>query len=241
MKGIILGINPEATLVDLSHQIPPQDIQTAGFQLASACQYFPPGTIHLVVVDPGVGSQRQAIAVDLDDWILVGPNNGVFDQVLAQTQARSAVCLDTPQYWLSNNPSKTFHGRDIFAPVAAHLSKGIPISQVGSPISVEHDLHQLRTDQTPTHSLEGQILAIDHFGNLITTIPGQAIAQAESWGVFLADHWIQGDITYSTVAPGEAVALIGSHGLIEIAINQGNAQAQFHAQINDPVRLGHTL
>jgi S-adenosylmethionine hydrolase len=151
MKGVIFRINPQAHIVDLGHQLPPQDISTASFQFASAYPYFPRGTVHVVVVDPGVGSQRGAIALDLGDAYLVGPNNGVFSQVIAQYPVQSAVSLDQSQYWTQETPSATFHGRDIFAPVAAHLSRGVSFQALGRPLSLDQ-LIQLPAPQTLTSS-----------------------------------------------------------------------------------------
>lgn len=235
MKGVILGINPATTLIDLSHQVPPQDIQTASFQLASAYPYFPAGTVHLVVVDPGVGSQRQAIAIDLGDSVVVGPNNGVFSHLLTLSSPQSAVCLDNPQYWMKSTPSNTFHGRDIFAPVAAHLSRGVPIAEIGSPFPLENLVRGQAVQ--PHNSGEGTIQAIDHFGNLITSISGEDVLQADHWKIGYQEQWLIGRTTYSDALPGEAIALVGSHGWIEIAINQGNAQAHFQGQLNDRVQL----
>ena len=188
-----------------------------------------------MVVDPGVGSQRQAIAVDLGDSVVVGPNNGVFTQLLTQRLPQSVVCLDNPRYWRSSSPSVTFHGRDIFAPVAAHLSTGLPISQVGSSLPLKDlVLNSMALSQTFG---EGYIQAIDHFGNLITSIPGDDVIQVERWQLSYQGQWIMGRTTYSDVVSGEAIALVGSHGWIEIAINQGNAQTHFQGQLNDRVQL----
>ena len=153
MKGVILGINPTATLIDLSHQIPPQDIQTAGFQLATAHPYFPLDTIYLVVVDPGVGSQREAIAIDLGDCMLA-PTTGSSAPSQQNPPLTCSLSLDKPQYWAQAIPSQTFHGRDIFAPVAAHLSNGVDLSEIGTPLAIEQLIFTTYGDQR-IHPNEG--------------------------------------------------------------------------------------
>ena len=206
--------------------------------MASAYPYFPQGTVHVVVVDPGVGSQREAIALDLGGIYLVGPNNGVFSQVLQQHPARSAVCLDRPQYWAQPIPSATFHGRDIFAPAAAYLSLGIPLCELGQSLP----LHQLIQESPLAVSSQvpnqGYIQAIDRFGNLITTLA--LPSDSQSWAVSYGPHLIPIQTTYSDVFVGEAIALVGSHGWLEVAINQGNAEIHFQAALDDPISLIHS-
>lgn len=235
MKGVILQLNPQACILDLCHQISPQDIQSASFQLASAYPYFPRGTVHVVVVDPGVGGQREAIALDLGGTFLVGPNNGVFSHVLEQYRARLAVSLDNPNYWTQPTPSATFHGRDIFAPVAAHLSLGVPCADLGQSLPLEQIMQLSRGDAASQSPDQGYIQAIDRFGNLITTL--QAPQNSHDWAVGYRNRQIPLQTTYSDVVAGEAIALVGSHGWIEIAINQGNAQRHFGAVLHESIRL----
>jgi S-adenosyl-L-methionine hydrolase (adenosine-forming) len=137
MKGVMTQICPALTIIDLTHQIPAFDIAAARFNLMAAYPYFPAGTVHVAVVDPGVGGTRRAIAVELSTGFLVGPDNGVFSGVLSQNAALTGVELTNPDYWWITQPSSTFHGRDIFAPVAAHLARGVALDTIGTPIDVE--------------------------------------------------------------------------------------------------------
>ncbi|MEH1903310.1 MAG: SAM-dependent chlorinase/fluorinase [Nostoc sp.] len=226
MKGVIAQINPRLTVVDLTHQIPPQDIAAARFCLMNAYPYFPVGTVHVAIVDPGVGSKRRAITVEFAQGFLVGPDNGIFSGVLSQSPAIAAVELTNLNYWRTPQPSKTFHGRDIFAPVAASLASGVLLKQLGQEIDpaslVKLDVGECK--QTTT-GVVGCIQYIDHFGNLVSNIPGSYI-QGKTWCVQTALLSIPGGETYSDVKVGEAIALVGSHGWVEIAINSGNAHLQ---------------
>lgn len=238
MKGVIAGINPEIPVIDLTHQIPPQAIALARFHLLTAFPYFPPGTVHVGVVDPGVGSQRRAIAVELAEGsVLVGPDNGVFGGVIQQYPVKTAVTLTNPAYWRVAEPSATFHGRDIFAPVAAHLASGVPLAALGEPIAAQRliDLDLPGWQATPT-GVTGVVQAIDQFGNLITNIPAIAL-QGQSWQVLWRDQIIPRATTYSDVPPGCLVALIGSHGWLEIACHRGNAAQQLKAVWGDPITV----
>lgn len=235
MKGVIATICPTATVMDLTHQIPPQDIAAARFALLSAYPYFPPGTIHTVVVDPGVGTARRAIALRTALGYLVGPDNGVFSGVIQDVL--EAVALTNPQYWRSPCPSATFQGRDIFAPVAAHLAAGVAFSHLGPSLPLETLVSlplpapQLQPDGTVT----GQIQAIDRFGNVITTIPAARVVAGAT--VTLGNHTAPIVATYGASSWGDLVALIGSHGWLEVAVNGGNAQVHCGAQIGDLVSL----
>ena len=150
IKGVIAQINPKVAIVDLTHQIPPQNIAAARFCLMNAYAYFPVGTVHVAVVDPGVGSRRRAIAVEFAQGFLVGPDNGIFSGVLSQSPAIAAVELTNLNYWRTPKPSKTFHGRDIFAPVGANLASGVPLKQLGQEIDpatlVQSEYRQLQPD-----------------------------------------------------------------------------------------------
>ena len=228
MKGVIAQINRILTVVDLTHQIPPQNIATARFCLMNAYLYFPIETVHVAVVDPGVGSVRRAIAVQFAQGFLVGPDNGTFSGILSQSPTIAAVELTNPQYWRTSQLSKTFHGRDIFASAGAHLASGVPLEQLGQKIDPATlvTLNIAECSQTET-SINGCIQYIDHFGNSITNIP-ESYVQGKSWQVHTQGLTIPGCETYSDVNIGDAIALIGSHGWIEIAINSGNAETQLH-------------
>ncbi len=238
MKGVILNIHPGVTIVDLSHEIPPQNVRQAAFVLHTAAPYFPAGTIHLAVVDPGVGSARRPIAIQIPGATLVGPDNGLFSFFLTERPAgsRSIIQLTRPAFWLPA-PSHTFHGRDIFAPVAAHLARGVPITDLGDPIDdpVVFPIPQ------PKMRLDGAVVAhvlhIDHFGNLVTDVratgPMAPHLGAETT-VEIAGRRIAGvRQTFADVATGEPVAYVGSSGYLEIAIRQGNAAAVLGVTTSD--------
>lgn len=237
MKGVIAQVNPSIRVVDLTHQIPPQNIAAGRFCLMNAFRYFPNGTVHLAVVDPGVGGMRRAVAVETALGFLVAPDNGILGGVLSQSQAIRAVELTNPQYWRIPEPSNTFHGRDIFAPVAAHLASGVSLVELGSEIDpaslVELDLPKCRQI---INGVVGCVQYIDVFGNLVTNIPGSYVMQ-RNWCVKVTGSRIPGGETYSHVEIGNAVALVGSEGWVEIAINRGNAQLQLQIQWAETVEL----
>ncbi|MEH1923144.1 SAM hydrolase/SAM-dependent halogenase family protein [Nostoc sp.] len=237
MKGVIAQINPRLTIVDLTHQIPPQDIAAARFSLMNAYPYFPVGTVHLAVVDPGVGSKRRAIAVEFAQGFLVGPDNGIFSGVLSQSPAIAAVELTNLNYWRTPQPSKTFHGRDIFAPVGANLASGVPFKRLGQEIDpaslVKLDIDNC--NQTTT-GVVGCIQYIDHFGNLVSNIPGSHV-QGKTWYVQVGGLTIPGCETYSDVKLGEIIALVGSHGWVEIAINSGNVHSQLQLDCQETLQV----
>ncbi|BDA71501.1 Protein of unknown function DUF62 [Rivularia sp. IAM M-261] len=238
MKGVIARINPEIRVIDLTHQISPQNIAAARFCLMSACPYFPTGTVHMAVVDPGVGSTRRAVAVEFAHGFLVAPDNGIISGVLSQSRAIRAVELTKPQYWRVPNPSHTFHGRDIFAPCAAHLASGVPIKNLGREIDID-SLVELDLPKCCyiTTGAVGCIQYIDIFGNLITNIPGSYV-EGKTWHIVVGNLKIKGGATYNSVPVGSAVALVGSEGWVEIAINRGNAQQQLNIQLAQTVEVG---
>jgi S-adenosylmethionine hydrolase len=240
LKGVILGINPAATIVDVCHAIPPQDVRAAAFLLHTAWPYFPPGTIHVVVVDPGVGSQRRAIAVATEAATFVAPDNGVLSYVLAEAAAKNtqAVHLTNQRYWLPQ-VSATFHGRDIFAPVAAHLSLGVPLADLGEPLSLgELVTFPLPRPERQGDAWVGHVVHVDHFGNLVTDLEAEAIGDAQTVVIEVGGQRIVGlRRTYTEGTPGEPIALIGSSGRLEIAVPGGHAARWLQAQIGDQVRL----
>ncbi|MBH8565948.1 SAM-dependent chlorinase/fluorinase [Nostoc sp. CENA67] len=240
IKGVIAQINPKLAVVDLTHQIPPQNIAAGRFCLMNAYAYFPVGTVHVAVVDPGVGSRRRAIAVEFAQGFLVGPDNGIFSGVLSQSPAIAAVELTNLNYWRTPKPSKTFHGRDIFAPVAAHLASGVPFKQLGQEIDPATlvQMNISSCNQT-ANGMVGYIQYIDHFGNLVSNIPGSYV-QGKTWYVQVAGLTIPGCETYADVEVGEAIALVGSHGWIEIAINSANAHSQLQINLQDELLVSQT-
>ncbi|MBD2296673.1 SAM-dependent chlorinase/fluorinase [Anabaena sphaerica FACHB-251] len=237
MKGVITQINPNLTLIDLTHQIPPQNIAAARFCLMNAYDYFPKGTVHLAVVDPGVGSQRRAIAVKLGHGYLVGPDNGIFSGIISQHSVITAVELTNINFWRTSQPSSTFHGRDIFAPVAAHLASGVNLQELGREINPE-TLVKLDIGECweNTNGVAGCIQYIDHFGNLVSNIPARYV-KSKTWCMQVKGLTIPGCAAYSDVQVGEALALVGSHGWVEIAINGGNAQIQLQVNWQDGLQV----
>lgn len=239
MKGVIAGIHPQAHIIDLTHQVPPQNIALGSFQLGNAYPHFPPGTIHVAVVDPGVGSHRRAIAIQMPSGILIGPDNGLFSHVLMYEDAIAAVELTNSQYWYSKQPSHTFHGRDIFAPVAAHLATGLSLQVLGPELSLSSltTLPNLSTWQPTSNGGMGNIQAIDYFGNLITNIPASEVSNA-SWILQIDQHHIHSATSYTTTEDYPTLkALIGSHGWLEIALPNGSAHRILNSKIGDRVQL----
>jgi S-adenosylmethionine hydrolase len=237
IKAVALSICPGAALVDICHDVYPQAVRQAAFLLAAAAPYFPPGAVHLVVVDPSVGSERRPIAVKTVRATYVAPDNGVLSLALIQDPPLAAVHLTAPQYRLPR-VSATFHGRDVFAPAAAHLACGVDPLEMGEPISVA-DLIPFslsEPEHQPDGSWLGEILHVDRFGNLITSfhypipdtqypIPNtQHLAPSPHLSVEVAGRRISRlSRTFADVAPGELVAYVGSSGHLEIAVREGNA------------------
>lgn len=244
MKGVIAQINPTVPVVDLTHAIPPQDIAAARFHWMNAVPYFPVGTVHVCVVDPGVGGTRRAIALRVGDMgYLVAPDNGVISGVLTHVRshlhpsALAAVELTNPNYWRTNSPSATFHGRDIFAPVGAHLASGVPLEQIGMPIPPDSLVSlPIPPVQSISGGVSGVVQHIDGFGNLITTLPGTAV-ESSCWTAQVGSSSISGQTTYGDSATGELLALVGSHGWVEIAVNHGSAAQVLNASIGMPVSV----
>ena len=229
MKGVLLSSVPDVLLVDVSHDIAPQEVESARLALARYWRRFPPGTIHLVVVDPGVGSDRAALAIASDGRLLVGPDNGVLSPALLAPGAR-AVALPVPAH-----AAATFHGRDVFAPAAVQLAMGVPLDSLGQPAD-EPLLH--RTPEPvlrPDGSLQGIIIAIDRFGNAITNCLSLRGGVVEVGGLALPVRH-----TYSDVERGAPVALVGSSGLVEIAVRDGNAARVLGLQRGTPIMMRPT-
>jgi hypothetical protein len=237
MKGVIANINPELNVIDLTHQIPPQNIAAGRFCLMNAIPYFPQNTVHVAVVDPGVGSSRKGCAIALSQGFLVGPDNGLFSGVLRQFPAQKVVTLTNSNYWRTETVSRTFHGRDIFAPVGAYLASGVPLEELGEPMTVkELNDYSFPTPEIRDHEIIGYIQYIDYFGNLITNIPGVEV-NGKQWFVTVTDQTIASGMTYSSCPPQNLIALIGSHGWVEIAMNQGSAARALSLSYGDPVKV----
>lgn len=223
MHAVILGICPEARIVDLSHEIAPQNVRQAAYVLYTAYAYFPKGAVHIVVVDPGVGSERRAVAIQTKDAYFVAPDNGVLSCILAREEILAQVHLDNPRYWLPA-VSHTFHGRDIFAPVGAHLACGVAIDELGAPVGDLVRFPVPAPEVQPDGSLLGHVLHTDRFGNLITDVRQELLTdRAKAW-ILIAGRRIEGvRTTYASAAEGELVALISSAGHLEIAVRNGSA------------------
>jgi len=237
MKGVILNTNPRCHLIDITHHVSRHDIREGAFILANAYSHFPKGTIHLAVVDPGVGGARKPLLLVTPDYYFVGPDNGLFTMIMKNETLEQVIALDRPKYHLSN-VSTTFHGRDIFAPVAAHLSLGVKPSALGHRI----DLLSWLGFNGPLNregKLLGEVLYIDAFGNLISDIREGRLSQ------FIGKHPFvirAGGKTIRSLKKGywegkkgEPIALIGSGGFLEIAIREGSAQKVLKVKRGDPV------
>lgn len=227
MKGVLLGLVPDATLVDVTHEIGAQDVEAARLVLERYWQRFPAGAVHVVVVDPGVGSMRAALAVRAAGRFLVGPDNGVLSPALLAQDAR-VVSLTIPE-----GAAATFHGRDVFAPAAAALAAGTPLDALGAPCL--HPVVRLTPQPVALEGglVRGEILMIDRFGNAITNIPGPRPGHV----LWVGALSLPLRSTYADVAPGEALALMGSSGLIEIAVREGSAARRLGLARGAPVVL----
>ena len=238
MKGVILSINPAATIIDVMHEIPPQDVVRGSMALGEVWLAFPPGTIHVAVIDPGVGTSRAILGVKCDDRLFVLPNNGLLSHVLIKSPPDEVVRLQNQSYWRAN-VSHTFHGRDIMAPVAAHLSRGVRLSELG-PLATKVELLEFPRPLSEDRQMTGQIIGIDGFGNLITNIELAHVQQIGTTDFVVCCHQQQADgisETYGQHPSGKLVALIGSQGHLELAVVNGNAAAQLGAKISDPIVL----
>jgi S-adenosylmethionine hydrolase len=231
MKGVIAAIAPAALIDDISHEVPAADINSAAQTLSRYFFLYPVGSVHVVVVDPGVGSARRALAARLDDRVVVAPDNGILTIVLAKAQD-AAVHVIANRAFMRETVSPTFHGRDIFAPCAAHLAAGLSLKDVGPPINDPVKLSMPRA-VAEADGMRGEVIHVDRFGNLITNIPGEL---ARGSVVHLNGREI-GHVrhTYADVAAGTAVALIGSEDSLEIAVRGGNAAETLGAGIGAEV------
>lgn len=237
MKGVILSICPEAVLVDISHEIRPQAVEQAAYVLSTAVDYFPPGTVHLVVVDPGVGSERRPIAVQAARATYVSPDNGVLSLALNQDPARQAVHLTEQGYHLSP-VSETFHGRDIFAPVAARLACGSALDELGEalPLSDLVELPNHAPQPLPGGGWRCTILHVDRFGNLIINFRPQSPQRGLKVGA--GGRWIeQFSRTFADADSGDLLAYAGSSGYLEIAVREGSAAKTLSLDAGDTVQI----
>ncbi len=245
MKGVILSVNPRATVVDITHGIEAQDIVQAAYALKSSFSYFPAKTMHVVVVDPGVGSGRDILALETKGHLFLAPDNGVLTPLLEDEDPDELVRVANPRYFL-DSVSRTFHGRDIFAPAAGHVSLGVPLSELGPRVNRETlvRLSILKPGRPAAGQWTGAIITVDRFGNLITNIDGASLLTESPAGaenameIRIGAHLIRGlSTTYADAKPLQPLALIGSRGYLEIAVNQGSARSHFNVGRGDGVRV----
>jgi hypothetical protein len=239
MKGLILQINPKATIIDITHNIPDQDLFHAAFTLRQALPYFPTETIFVAVVDPTVGTSRPILVARYNDRIVLAPDNGLLTLVHRDGILQEMRTVENSQY-MNTNISNTFHGRDIFAPVAAHVSKGIPLNQLG-PVADHLEVLDLgRAIVQPDGTIQGAVILMDKFGNLVTNITAQDISTSRrrraSGQVYVGETSV-GPVrkSYAEVEVGQPLALIGSSQLLEIAVNSGSAAKTLNIKRGDAV------
>jgi S-adenosylmethionine hydrolase len=236
MKGVILGIQPRAIIVDLTHEIPPGDVRGGAFALAASHRFFPKGTVHVAIVDPGVGSRRRAIAVRTANCFFVGPDNGVLSLALTREKIKSIHRLENEKFFLQA-VSRTFHGRDIFAPVAAHLSRGVAIAEFGPELKDFVRLDWPRV-QVRDRCIEGEIVYVDRFGNLITNIDAGSlgILGDKPCEVFAGSKRLCATAPfYGAVPVGRPLAVTGSTGFLEIAVRGASAADHFRLGVGGKV------
>jgi hypothetical protein len=240
MKGVILSIHPEVRIVDISHEISPQEIMEAAFVLRDAAFYFPTGTIHIVVVDPGVGTSRAPLALRAAGHTFVGPDNGVLPLLLNDTPADECVVLEPHKFRGAAGISSTFHGRDIFAPAAAHLACGVPLRDLGRACRDLKPLHWA-LPMADDEGVQGWIVHIDHFGNCITNVSRQILDDKRverPVKCFIGNAIIGGiSTTYGDVETGEPLVHFNSSDFLEFAVNAGNAAELHGIRKGDPVKI----
>lgn len=225
MKAVILDIVSNVRFIDVSHEIPPQDVMAGAWVVRNSAMLFPPKTVHLVVVDPGVGTDRTPVAIQIKDQLFVGPDNGIFS-LIGEEFDYKAIKLENDKYWRKDR-SNTFHGRDIFAPVAAHLANGVPLEELGDPLE-KLVTYRWAIPISDKDGIQGWIVHIDRFGNLVSNIPSFLIEETigDSRLKIYVGNTILDEIvtTFGSVPDGEPAAYIGSSDKLEVAINKGNAK-----------------
>ena len=238
MKGVILGIAREARLVDVSHEVAAHDVTEGALALEAAAPFFPAGTVHLAVVDPGVGTERRGLALVTAAARFVGPDNGLFTPFLGGRDWR-AFELTAPDYRL-RAVSRTFHGRDVFAPAAAHLALGLAPERLGPAVDDPVRLHW-STVREAHGAVAGTVLHVDRFGNLVTSIRAEAFESFGAISVRIAGRALPFVGTYGELMPAQAGALVGGSGRLEIAVREGSAAARLRARRGTPVVVSRSL
>ncbi len=234
MKGVILSINPGVYIVDITHEIPPQDIQKASFVLHASYSYFPKGTLHVVVVDPGVGSERKILLVKTSEYFFLAPDNGVLAYIF-QVHPNAKVYAVTHSHFFRSPVSPTFHGRDIFAPVAGHLSKGV-LPQHFGPEILDFDRGKIPAPEKKENMIEGEIVTFDHYGNAITNIPGEWLEPHQKYQIHVGDVMIPKISRFFQEVPrGNPLAFIGSGHTLELSVHGGSAKEEMKLKIGDRI------
>ena len=240
MKGVILSVNVHAKIIDISHEIGSQDILDAYFLLSNTYRYFPHGTVFVAVVDPGVGSDRAIVAVEADRYTFLAPDNGLLCFLEKEERIHRVVQVKNEKYFLKP-VSNTFHGRDIFAPVAGHLSQGIDLLQLGPELPRIQRIVAPSPKMTQEGVIVGEVVSIDRFGNLVTNIPGERLAASDAVEVKFGKSLIRRlSTSYASAKKGELLAIVGSTGSVEISVNKGDARKRSGAKVGDAVRVRHS-
>jgi len=225
MKGAALSVNPDVQLVDVSHEVAPHDVAEAGYLLAYSYRHFAAGTVHVAVVDPGVGSERRILAAEVEGQVLMAPDNGLLSLALGERPAARLVNVTSARFF-RHPVSLTFHGRDIFAPVAAHLTLGVDLGELGPPVA-DYERFEAGAARATAEGLEGRVIHVDHFGSLVTNITREQVAALGPDAhprVHLEGTQIGRILrTYSDVRVGALLAVVGSAGLLEISANRRSA------------------
>lgn len=238
MKGVILSINPRASIVDITHHVEPQNIEQACYIVESSSKYFPEGTVHVCVVDPGVGSERSILALKMNNHFFLAPDNGVLSLLVEKGRVDSIVSVTNSDYFL-DSVSQTFHGRDIFAPVAAHIASGVEIKHFGEDVDKEKilKLNIKKPLISNTGRISGEIVYVDHFGNLITNIDSVLLNKIKgkrgdkTFEIQIGERKIKGlSNSYKSVEEKKPLAIIGSRDYLEISVNCGSAYEYFSAE-----------
>ena len=238
MKGVILSIAPRARIVDITHEISPYDLNEASFVIAQAWRYFPKGTIHVVVVDPGVGGARRPILASAGGHYFVAPDNGVLTMIYGAAPAKVREISNSKL--MGKQVSRTFHGRDVFAPAAAHLARGVPPARFGKPIEDYTRVSLLKPERLSRHVWRGSILKVDRFGNLITNLHIDEFSDVKTRPIELRvglERVRRLALTYAETAIGEVFVIVGSSGFLEVAANQASAARALGCSAGAPVEL----
>ncbi len=237
MKGVILTRSPHANIVDITHEVPPQDIASGAFVLAQAAPHFPPETVHVVVVDPGVGTDRRIIAARFGGQLFLVPDNGIIT-FIAEVLPLEQMAVVVSTQFLPPDASLTFHGRDIFAPIASHLLNGLNIAKLG-PVPSSYKMLDIAAPDLEDGQIVGQVIHVDRFGNLISNISSRSLAAAEGTVTVTCGGQDVGEIkpTYGMADSDTSLALVNSMGYVEVAVNRGRACDRLSAGVGTEVRI----